>query len=106
MAVGTKRTSLCIVYNLILDLSYYYNLIKLPVKSSKISHFQALALMSKVLFKNKEDGMIFGVCAGLSDATGIDVSLVRIATFLGAIATGSIVFWLYLLLAIFLPKKN
>ena len=62
--------------------------------------------MSKVLFKNKEDGMIVGVCSGLSDATGIDVSLVRIATFLGAIATGSIVFWLYLLLAIFLPKKN
>ena len=62
--------------------------------------------MSKVLFKNKEDGMIFGVCAGLSDATGIDVSLVRIATFIGAIATGSIVFWLYLLLAIFLPKKD
>jgi len=62
--------------------------------------------MSKILFKNKEDGMIFGVCAGLSDATGIDVSLVRIATVIGVIASASIVFWLYLLLAIFLPKKD
>ena len=79
----------------------YYN--KYSKQSYSLSNVD---LIVDRLFKNKEDGMIFGVCAGLSDATGIDVSLVRIATFLGAIATGSIVFWLYFLLAIFLPKKN
>ena len=60
--------------------------------------------MSK-LFKNKQKGMIFGVCAGLSDFTGIDISIVRLLTVFGAIATGSVIFWIYLLLAILLPLK-
>jgi len=60
--------------------------------------------MSK-LFKNKNKGMIFGVCAGLSDFTGIDISIVRLLTVFGAIATGSVIFWVYLLLAILLPLK-
>ncbi len=58
------------------------------------------------LFKNKKTGMIFGVCAGLSEVTGIDVSVLRVATVLGAIATGSIVFWVYLALGIVLPLKD
>lgn len=35
-------------------------------------------LAYKTLALNPENGMIFGVCAGLSDYTGIDVSLIRI----------------------------
>ena len=50
--------------------------------------------------------MNFGVCAGISEATGIDVSIVRIATVLGSIFTGSIVFWVYLGLGIILPLKE
>lgn len=61
--------------------------------------------MSK-LTKNKKNGMIFGVCAGLSDATGIDVTIVRLATLFGAIFTGSLIFWIYLLLGIVLPRKE
>lgn len=57
------------------------------------------------LVKNKEKGMIFGVCAGLSDYTGIDVTLIRLATVIGSIMSGSIVFWIYLLLGILLPNK-
>ena len=41
--------------------------------------------MVQQLQKNKEDGMIFGVCAGLSDSTGLDVTLIRFATIAGAI---------------------
>jgi len=58
------------------------------------------------LLKNKKDGMIFGVCAGLSDYTGIDVTIIRLLTVFGAIASGSIIFWVYLLLGILLPKKE
>jgi phage shock protein C len=58
------------------------------------------------LCKNKEDGMFFGVCAGISDYTGIDVTIIRLLTLFGAIATGSIIFWVYLLLGILLPKKS
>lgn len=61
--------------------------------------------MSK-LHKNKKAGMLFGVCAGLSEYTGIDVSIIRLATVVGTIASGSIVFWVYLLLGILLPSKE
>lgn len=58
------------------------------------------------LTKNKDKGMVFGVCAGISDATGIDVTLIRLATVVGSIMSGSIVFWIYLLLGILLPSKR
>ena len=61
--------------------------------------------MSK-LSKNKSKGMIFGVCAGISDFTGIDVRVIRILTVLGSIFTGSIVFWVYLILGVVLPAKE
>lgn len=57
------------------------------------------------LSKNKSNKMIFGVCSGLSEYTGIDVSFIRIAFVLGSIFTGSILFWFYILLAILLPSK-
>ena len=57
------------------------------------------------LHKDSTRGMFCGVCAGISNVTGIDVTLVRIATIFGSIFTGSLIFWIYLLLAIILPKK-
>ncbi len=62
--------------------------------------------MAQPLQKNKEDGMIFGVCAGISDSLGLPVSLVRIATVAGAFLSASLIFWIYLGLAIILPKKS
>lgn len=58
------------------------------------------------LQKNKNTGMIFGVCSGLSEYTGIDVSLIRLATVIGAVVSGSVIFWIYLILGILLPNKN
>jgi len=55
------------------------------------------------LTKNSHDKMIFGVCGGLAQATGIDSSLIRLGFVFGAIFTGSILFWIYLLLGIVLP---
>ena len=62
--------------------------------------------MAQRLYKDPSKKMIFGVCAGLSDATGIDVTIVRLATLFGAIFTGSLIFWIYLLLGIVLPRKE
>ena len=50
--------------------------------------------------------MIFGVCSGIAEYTGIDVTIIRLATVFGALLTGSILFWIYLLLGILLPKKE
>jgi len=58
------------------------------------------------LYKNKKDGMIFGVCAGLSDYLGISTSLIRVGFVLAAIFSGSIFFWVYLVLGIFLPLND
>lgn len=58
------------------------------------------------LSKSKQNAMIFGVCAGISQTLNIDVRIVRILMLLGAIATGSIVFWIYLLLGIVLPDQT
>jgi len=58
------------------------------------------------LFKSKKDKMIFGVCSGIAQSSGIDVSLIRIAAIVGSLMTGSILFWVYLLLAIILPSKE
>jgi phage shock protein C len=58
------------------------------------------------LHKSKNNKVIFGVCGGISETTGIDVSLLRLGFLLGAIFTGSILFWVYLALAIVLPSNE
>lgn len=61
--------------------------------------------MNKKLYKDKQNAMLFGVCAGISNYIGLDVSLVRILTILSIFFSFSLVFWIYLLLAILLPQK-
>lgn len=53
--------------------------------------------------KNK---MVFGVCAGIAKHLGLDPALVRIATALSFLFTGSITFWVYLLLAVIMPAED
>jgi len=60
--------------------------------------------MSKKLTKS-DNKILFGVCGGLSEYLDIDVSLIRILFALGVIFSGSILFWIYLVLAIILPKN-
>jgi len=50
--------------------------------------------------------MIFGDCAGIAEYTGIDVTLIRIATVIGTLFSASILFWVYLLLGILLPPRE
>lgn len=61
--------------------------------------------MKSKLFKTKNKAL-FGVCGGISQYIGIDVSLIRLVFILGTIFTGSILLWIYLLLAIILPKEE
>lgn len=61
--------------------------------------------MSK-LTKDLNNNILFGVCSGLSKYSDIDVSVIRLAFIFGAIFTGSILFWIYVILAIILPKDR
>jgi phage shock protein PspC (stress-responsive transcriptional regulator) len=57
------------------------------------------------LTKNKYKKMFFGVCAGLADWLNTDATLLRLIFVAGAFLTGSLLFWIYLLLAIILPPE-
>jgi phage shock protein C len=57
------------------------------------------------LSKSQNDRMIFGVCGGLAEYSGINPAVIRLGFIFGAIFTGSILFWLYLALGILLPKE-
>jgi phage shock protein PspC (stress-responsive transcriptional regulator) len=59
----------------------------------------------KRLTKSQKHKNIFGVCGGISEYMGIEVSLVRILFVLGFFATGSLLLWIYILLAIILPSE-
>ena len=59
----------------------------------------------KKLYKIKDKGKITGVCAGIADITKLDVTLVRVITFLISWFYG-IGLLIYILLAILLPNKE
>lgn len=64
--------------------------------------------MFKVLNKLKKsrNKVLFGVCGGISDYSGIDVTIIRILFILGIIFSGSILFWAYLILALIIPTDE
>lgn len=39
----------------------------------------------KRLHRNRDDAMVGGVCAGIADYTGLDVTLVRVLTVIGVL---------------------
>jgi len=58
------------------------------------------------LHKSNKNRVFLGVCGGLAESLGLDVSVVRLGFVAGAIFTGSILFWVYLLLAFVLPTQD
>ena len=54
------------------------------------------------LFRS-QDSIIAGVCAGVAEYFGLDVSLVRIATLL-LILFGGLSLWVYIVLWLIVPK--
>jgi phage shock protein C len=59
----------------------------------------------KRLYRNCEDKILGGVCAGLSDYLGCDRTLVRMVFVLGAIFAAPFFLMSYLLLWMIVPKK-
>ena len=57
----------------------------------------------KRLLRSPDDRMLAGVCAGIADFFGLDVSLLRIDT-LVLILFGGLSIWVYVLLWIIVPK--
>lgn len=53
-----------------------------------------------------KNSKIFGVCCGIANFLGIDPTIVRILFVLGALFTGSILFWIYLILGLILPNEE
>ena len=58
------------------------------------------------LVRCKNDQMVGGVCAGFARYIGWDVGLVRILTAFAMLASGSAVFWLYIIAWIILPEEE
>jgi phage shock protein PspC (stress-responsive transcriptional regulator) len=57
------------------------------------------------LTKDTVNGKVFGVCAGLAEWLGVDVTVVRLLTVLSFFISGSLTFWAYIIAAIVLPDK-
>ena len=60
----------------------------------------------KKLRRNKIDGVIGGVCAGVGDYIGLDAVIVRILTVISFFISGGITFWAYVALWIFVPSDK
>ena len=62
--------------------------------------------MSNSFRLNKTDGKIMGVCAGLSDYSGIDLMLVRIAAVLLTLCGFGSTILLYILVGLIAPSAR
>lgn len=60
--------------------------------------------MPKKLYRARKGQMVGGVCAGLAQYFGWDVSIIRIVTFI-AIFMGGASFWLYVLAWVLIPLE-
>jgi phage shock protein C len=60
--------------------------------------------MSK-LYRDPQRGMLFGVCAGIADYFGFDVTVTRLIVIVAALFSFPMLFVAYILLAFLLPRK-
>jgi len=57
------------------------------------------------LYRNPQRGVIFGVCAGIAEYFGFDLTVMRVLTVIGALFAVPIVCGSYLVLGLMLPSK-
>ncbi len=62
--------------------------------------------MSNMFRLNKTDGKLMGVCAGLADYSGIDLTLIRVAAVLLTVLGVGSTLLLYLLVGLIAPKAG
>lgn len=58
----------------------------------------------KKLTKNRSNAMLCGVCAGIAEYAGIDVTIIRLLTVLLAFTSIGLIF--YIIAAIIMPDKT
>jgi phage shock protein PspC (stress-responsive transcriptional regulator) len=63
-------------------------------------------VMKDLLLKSRKDRVFFGVCGGIGTYISIDSSLIRIIFILGTLFSGSLLFWIYLILALVLKTEE
>ena len=56
-------------------------------------------------YRDKQEGKIFGICAGIADYTGFDVTLVRISMVAAIFLSGGSIIPFYFIAAMVTPKK-
>ena len=54
---------------------------------------------------NRRDAKVMGVAAGLSDYTGLDATLIRVALVVGLLITGPVMILLYVLAGWLAPQS-
>lgn len=62
--------------------------------------------MGKKLYKIKSQGKFAGVCAGIAEYLNVDVTLVRVLTFLLIISSFSTALIIYIGFALIIPDKS
>lgn len=60
---------------------------------------------NKNLYRNKRDGKIFGVCAGLADHLNLDHWVIRVIFIGSFFIVGPFTFWAYIAAALLLSKR-
>ena len=59
----------------------------------------------KKLHASKDDKLILGICGGIAESIGMNSNLVSLI-FIASIFAGSAGLWIYLILAVIIPKKK
>lgn len=62
--------------------------------------------MTSRFLLDKANGKVMGVCSGVADFAGVDVTLVRIATALSLFLLGPVTILLYLLAGWIAPERG
>jgi len=77
-----------------------------PETRSKLPQYYSEQPASRTRFyRDKRNGKMFGVCAGIADYTGFDVSLVRVCFLAAVFMSGGSVLPFYFIAAMVTPTK-
>ena len=76
-----------------------------PHQSSELHPYSQQPASRTRFYRDKRNGKVFGVCAGIADYTGFDVSLVRVCFLAAVFMSGGGVLPFYFIAAMVTPTK-
>lgn len=62
--------------------------------------------MNKKLYRNLNERMLGGVCAGIADYFGVDKTIIRLAWAILMVCSISVLFWIYIICWIVIPADD